>query len=75
MGSRWDLPCKCQMAFFLFSHLREAKMFRIWNLRRFSSPAPLKPNYTAGEARLHEKLVNALQATKLNVTDISGIQS
>ncbi|EGF77320.1 hypothetical protein BATDEDRAFT_13976 [Batrachochytrium dendrobatidis JAM81] len=34
--------------------------------------APLKPEYTPGERMIHEKLANQLQATRLNVKDISG---
>ncbi|KAH6576475.1 hypothetical protein BASA61_005275 [Batrachochytrium salamandrivorans] len=34
--------------------------------------APLKPEYSAGERMIHEKLANQLQATRLNVADISG---
>ncbi|KAI8592890.1 bola protein, partial [Geranomyces variabilis] len=30
------------------------------------------PKYSPGERTLHEKLANQLQATKLNVADISG---
>jgi hypothetical protein len=36
------------------------------------SIAPLKPNYTAGEKQIHEKLANALEASMVNVQDISG---
>ncbi|KAL2912769.1 hypothetical protein HK105_207761 [Polyrhizophydium stewartii] len=34
--------------------------------------APLRPDYSPQERMLHEKLANQLQATKLNVQDISG---
>jgi BolA-like protein 3 len=40
-------------------------------LRRFSV-APLKPNYTEGERKIHEKLANILEASQLAVSDISG---
>ncbi|KAJ3139618.1 hypothetical protein HDU90_009119 [Geranomyces variabilis] len=40
-----------------------------------AAPPPLAladPKYSPGERTLHEKLANQLQATKLNVADISG---
>jgi BolA-like protein 3 len=47
-------------------------MFKITK-RALTTIAPLKPNYTAGEKMIHEKLANSLEASKLNVSDISGI--
>jgi stress-induced morphogen len=40
-------------------------------VRRFSV-APLKPTYTTGEKTIHEKLANILEASQLDVVDISG---
>ena len=50
---------------------RNSLSFRL-QYRKFSTPAPLDPKYTEGEAKLHEKLVNALNASALVVSDISG---